>query len=77
MCVAPGSQFFWIGIALFVVLAAIFLRTIVSFTRTFLRAHTAEARAQVVQDHANGMIVHGLWFTIVLIAANACGFGLL
>ena len=76
MCVAPGSQFFWIGLALFAVIGLVFARTLFSFFREFARATTAEDRVQVAQDHANSLIAHGLWFSIVVMAGGACGVSL-
>ncbi len=76
MCVAPGSQFFWIGLALFAVIGLVFVRTLFSFIREFGRATTAEARMEVAQDHANSLITHGLWFTIMVFAGGACGVSL-
>ncbi|MEO1241481.1 MAG: hypothetical protein AAFX54_06190 [Pseudomonadota bacterium] len=76
MCVAPGSQFFWIGLALLLVLGGVFARTLVSLVREFSRAATAEARTEVVRDHASSVITHGLWFSIMIMAAGSCGVGL-
>lgn len=76
MCVAPGSQFFWIGLALFAVIGLVFARTLLSFLQEFARASTAETRAQAAQDHANSLITHGLWFTIMVFAGGACGVSL-
>lgn len=76
MCVAPGSQFFWIGLALIAMTGLVFARTLFSFFREFARATTAEARVQAAQDHANSLIAHGLWFAIMVMAAGACGVSL-
>ncbi len=75
MCVGVGSQFFWIGAALFAGLALLNFYTAKQFLRALRHADTAEAWAAALMDHLPVLVINGIWLLVVLLAARACGIG--
>ncbi len=74
MCIAPDSQFFWIGLGLLVSVGLLCLYTLRQFVRQAARAKTPETWVEALHDHGAPLIIYGLWFLVVTAAAKACGF---
>ncbi|WP_428407278.1 hypothetical protein [Hyphococcus sp.] len=74
MCVAPDSQFFWIGLGLLVSVGLLCLYTLRQFVRQVAKAKTPEAWVEALHDHGAPLTINGLWFLVITIAAKACGF---
>ena len=74
MCVAPDSQFFWIGLGLLVSVGLLCLFTLRQFVRQALKAKTPAAWAEALLDHTPALTINGLWLLVVTVAAKACGY---
>ncbi len=73
MCVAPGSQIFWIGLALITGLTALFGFSLYRTWRSARHARTAHEWLEALGGNAPALLVHGLWMMVAFIAAQSCG----
>lgn len=74
MCVAPGSFAFIIVLLVFAVVTVVCGFTLWRFVKAVSAAKSETAIAETVIDHLSALIVNGLWFMIVILAGQSCGF---
>lgn len=73
MCVTPESEFFWIGLALFLGVGFVCFRVARRFWRDASAARDAESWIAVFMDHAPALTINGLWLMILVFAGASCG----
>ena len=73
MCVTPGSEFFWIGLALFLGLSALCALTLLRMWRLARNARSEGDWTELIVDNAPALVINGIWWLIVWLAADACG----
>ncbi|WP_425410499.1 hypothetical protein [Hyphococcus sp.] len=75
MCITPESEFFWIGLALFIAVGFVCLRVARRFWRDAAQASDARGWTEAFADHGPALFQCGTWLFILCLAASVCGFG--